>query len=165
MNVRESELPGIGQKVEVITKNHDKISIILHDDGRKELYYFDKNDHDECLASVEFNDEEARQISAILGGMTYKPKALESVEVALDDLVIEWFKAESHAPAVSRTIGDLEIKKHYNVQIIAIVKKNRQKQLSPGIDTVIEEGDTLVISGERSGLKKLVREQLTARIS
>ncbi len=111
MNVRESELPGIGQKVEVITKNHDKISIILHDDGRKELYYFDENDHDECLASVEFNDEEARQISAILGGMTYKPKALESVEVALDDLVIEWFKAESHAPSCqpyNRRFGDQE---------------------------------------------------------
>lgn len=117
------------------------------------------------MASVEFNDEEARQISAILGGMTYKPKALESVEVALDDLVIEWFKAESHAPAVSRTIGDLDIKEQYGVQVIAIVKKNRQKQLTPAFDTVIEEGDTLVLSGERSGLKKLVREQLTARMS
>lgn len=163
MKVRESELPGIGQKVEIITKNQDKISIILHDDGRRELYYFDENDHEECMASIEFNDEEARQISAILGGMTYKPKALETVEVALDDLVIEWFKTELQAPAVRRTIGELDIKKHYNVQVIAIVKKNQQTQLSPGFDALIEEGDTLVISGERSGLKKLIREQLTAR--
>ncbi|MBT2574268.1 cation:proton antiporter regulatory subunit [Bacillus sp. ISL-51] len=163
MKVRESELPGIGQKVEIITKNQDKISIILHNDGRRELYYFDENDHEECTASIEFNDEEARQISAILGGMTYKPKPLESVEVALDDLIIEWFKTEPQAPAVRRTIGELDIKKHYNVQIIAIVKKNQQKQLSPGFDTLIEEGDTLVISGERSGLKKLIREQFTAQ--
>ncbi|KXZ16638.1 hypothetical protein AXI59_01765 [Bacillus nakamurai] len=163
MKVRESELPGIGQKVEIITKNQEKISIILHDDGRRELYYFDENDHEECMASIAFNDEEARRISAILGGMTYKPKALESVEVALDDLVIEWFKTEPQAPAVRRTIGELDIKTHYNVQVIAIVKKNQQKQLSPGFDTLIEEGDTLVISGERSGLKKLIREQLTAR--
>ncbi|MCY8825070.1 cation:proton antiporter regulatory subunit [Bacillus atrophaeus] len=162
MKVRESELPGIGQKVEILTRNQDKICIIIHDDGRRELYYFDENDHEECVTSVQFNDAEARQLSAILGGMAYKPKALESVEVALDDLIIEWFKVEAKAPAVQLTLGDLDVRQHYQVTVIAIVKKNQQKQLNPGADTVIEEGDTLVISGERKGLKKLIQEKLTA---
>ncbi|MER0467072.1 cation:proton antiporter regulatory subunit [Bacillus cabrialesii subsp. cabrialesii] len=162
MRVRESELPGIGQKVEMITRNHDKISIIIHHDGRRELYYFDENDHEECVASVQFDDAEARQISAILGGMAYKPKALESVEAALGDLIIEWFKAETGAPAVHHTIGDLDAGQEYHVTVIAIIKKNQEKQLHPRSDTVIDEGDTLVISGERDGLKRLIREKLTA---
>ncbi|MCY7782557.1 MULTISPECIES: cation:proton antiporter regulatory subunit [unclassified Bacillus (in: firmicutes)] len=162
MRVRESELPGIGQKVEMITRNHDKISIIIHHDGRRELYYFDENDHEECVASVQFDDAEARQISAILGGMAYKPKALESVEAALDDLIIEWFKTETGAPAIHHTIGDLDAGKEYQVTVIAIIKKNQKKQLNPGSETVIDEGDTLVISGERNGLKRLIREKLTA---
>lgn len=163
MRVRESELPGIGQKVEMITRNRDKISIIIHHDGRRELYYFDENDHEECVTSVQFDDAEARQMSAILGGMAYKPKALEQVESALDDLIIEWCKAEAGAPAIHQTIGDLNVGQEYHVTVIAIVKKNQDKQLNPSSETVIDEGDTLVISGEVTGLKRLIREKLTAK--
>lgn len=162
MRVRESELPGIGRKVEMVTRNRNKISIIIHHDGRRELYIFDGNDHEECVASVQFDDAEARQISAILGGMEYKPKALESVEAALDDLMIEWFKVEIGAPAIRHTLGDLDAGQEYHVTVIAIIKKNQEKQLPPGSDTVIDEGDTLVMSGERNRLKRLIREKLTA---
>jgi TrkA domain protein len=160
MKVRESELPGIGQKVEIETRSDDKIAIVIHDDGRREIYHFNDDDREECTSTVTFDDKEARQISAILGGMVYKPKALESVEVAIDELIIEWFKVEKQADAVHKTIGDLGVRQNYGVTIIAIVKKNQEKILSPGPETVINEGDTLVISGERKELKKLIREKL-----
>ncbi|WP_033881621.1 cation:proton antiporter regulatory subunit, partial [Bacillus subtilis] len=51
----------------------------------------------------------------------------------------------------------------YHVTVIAIVKKNQDKQLNPSSETVIDEGDTLVISGEGTGLKRLIREKLTAK--
>ncbi|MCI4170586.1 hypothetical protein MMJ17_21655, partial [Bacillus spizizenii] len=58
MRVREAQLPGIGHKDEIITRNCDKISIIIHHDGRRELYDFDEHDHEECVASVQFDDAE-----------------------------------------------------------------------------------------------------------
>ncbi|MCY7496653.1 cation:proton antiporter regulatory subunit [Bacillus altitudinis] len=162
MKVRETELPGIGHKVEMITRNNEKLAIITHDDGRREMYHFQEDDHEECISGILLSDEEARQISAILGGMVYKPKALETVEVAIDELIIEWFKIEKNAPAVNQTIGDLSVRQNYQVTVIAIVRKSHEKILNPGPDTVIEEGDTLVISGERKELKSLIKEKLSS---
>ncbi|WP_431020254.1 cation:proton antiporter regulatory subunit [Bacillus safensis] len=162
MKVRETELPGIGHKAEMITRNNEKLAIITHDDGRREMYHFQEDDHEETISGILLNDEEARQIAAILGGMVYKPKALETVEVAIDELVIEWFKIEKNAPAVQKSIGDLNVRQNYQVTVIAIVRKSHENILNPGPDTIIEEGDTLVISGERKELKNLIKEKLSS---
>lgn len=61
---------------------------------------------------------------------------------------------ENTAPAIGKTIGDLEIRKTYSVTIIAVMKKNMKKLFNPGPETVIEEGDMLVVSGEREEIKK-----------
>ncbi|MGP7819129.1 cation:proton antiporter regulatory subunit [Niallia sp. 01092] len=161
MNIREIALPGIGQKYELVTKNNDKVVIVIHDDGRREVFHFDDDDHEESISCVVFNDIESRQIAGILGGMAYKPKALETIEVAFNDLIIEWYKVESGSKVVNQTIGNSDIRNKYNVNVIAIMKKNTEKMLSPGPETVIEAGDTLVISGERQSLKKLILELLS----
>ncbi|WP_232696261.1 cation:proton antiporter regulatory subunit [Brevibacillus daliensis] len=163
MNIRESELPGIGYKFEIITKNQDKMVIVIHDDGRREIYHFDSDDHDEVICNVTLNDMESRQIAGILGGMAYKPKALETVEIAFDDLIIEWYQVEPNAPVVNKTIGEIDIRNNFGVTVIAIKKKNTKKANNPGPDTVIEVGDTLVISGERNQLKVLIQDLLSSR--
>lgn len=160
MRIRESELPGIGQKFEVITRNDEKMVIVIHDDGRRELYHFD-SDHDEIVSSVTFNDQESRQIASILGGMVYKPQALETIEMALGNLVIEWYKVEPGAKAINQTIGDIDIRSNYNVTVIAHTKKDTKNLVNPGPDTIIEAGDTLVISGGRTDIKSLIKELLS----
>ncbi|MED3624719.1 cation:proton antiporter regulatory subunit [Neobacillus thermocopriae] len=161
MNIRERELPGIGCKFEITTKNQEKIVIVIHDDGRREIYHFDSDDQDEVLSNVTLSDSEARQIAGILGGMSYKPKALETVDFAFDDLLIEWFQVEPNAPAVNKTIGEIDIRNNFGVTVIAIKKKNTKKTHNPGPETVIEVGDTLVFSGERHQIKELISQLLS----
>ena len=163
MNIHEIELPGIGKKYEIITKSTDKIVIIIHDDGRRDIYYFDQEDYEESIASTTFDDSEARKIAAIIGGMTYAPKALETIEMAFDDLVIEWSKVEPRALAVNQTIGNLNIRQSYEVNIVAIIKRNHQKIHTPGPETLLEVGDTVVVSGQRNQVKTIVKEILSRR--
>jgi TrkA domain protein len=42
------------------------------------------------------------------------------------------------------------------------MKKNQKKVLNPGPETMIEAGDTLVISGERKDLKALIKNLLSS---
>ena len=161
MDIRECELPGIGRKFEIVTKNNEKIVIVIHDDGRREMYHFDSDDHEESVSSVTFNDSEARQIASIMGGMVYKPQAVETIEMAIEGLVIEWFKVEPKALAIGQSIGDIDIRNKYNVTVISMLKKNMKKLFNPGPETIIEAGDMLVLSGERLELKKLINELLS----
>ncbi|WP_050615066.1 cation:proton antiporter regulatory subunit [Bacillus testis] len=159
MDIRESELPGIGKKYEIVTKENEKLVIVIHDDGRREIYHFDK-DHEESISNFSMNNEESKKVAAILGGMVYEPKAIEQIEMAFEGLLIEWFKVEEGAAIIKKTIGDIDIRSSYSVNIIAILKKNMKKMNTPGPEDVIEAGDTLVISGERPEVKLFVKELL-----
>lgn len=160
MNIREIDLPGIGKKFEVLTKSKEKIVIIVHDDGRREVYNFSKDDYDEYESNITLDDEEARQISAILGGIIYTPKELEKMDMVFDDLVIEWFKVEPGAEAIDKAIGELQIRKAYKVTVIAIIRRNKEKIVNPGAEHIIREGDTIIVSGEKDQLKGFIKNLL-----
>jgi TrkA domain protein len=160
LRIRESELPGIGQKFEIMTKDDEKIVIIVHDDGRRDMYHYDFDDLDESISSVTLDDAEARQIAAILGGIVYKPQAIESIELALDDLRIEWVKVKKNSRLAGKTIDESNIRQEFSVNIIAILNKPHKKILNPGPSSIINAGDTLVLSGERKDVNAFLKQAL-----
>jgi Putative regulatory, ligand-binding protein related to C-terminal domains of K+ channels len=151
--IRESDLPGIGKKFQVDANSGDRLVIVIHDDGRRELYHFEDDDPEETISQVTLDDDEARQVASIIGGMQYKPKALESIQVSLDELVIEWAKVEPHFKSVDKTIAELQVRQRTGATILAFVEKGRQK-INPGPDDRILADMTVVVAGERQQIKK-----------
>ncbi|WP_164108934.1 MULTISPECIES: cation:proton antiporter regulatory subunit [Sphingobacterium] len=151
--VRESDLIGIGKKYQIETEAGDNMVVVIHDDGRRELYRHDEEDNDtQCVMTL--SDEESRQIAGILGGLSYKPKALETIEVALDDLRIEWYKVEASNDGADKTIGELDVRQKTGASIIAAIHDN-ETVINPGPEYIIRPDVTLVIAGKAKNIKLL----------
>lgn len=151
--VRESDLIGIGKKYQIETEAGDNMVVVIHDDGTRELYRADAEDNEtHCVMTL--SDEESRQVAGILGGLSYKPKALETIEVALDDLRIEWYKVGEASDGVNKSIGQLEVRQRTGASIIAAIH-NEETLINPGPDYIIMPDTTLVIAGKKMNIKLL----------
>ncbi|MFD0711915.1 cation:proton antiporter regulatory subunit [Paenibacillus sp. GCM10027626] len=153
MNIWESDLPGIGKKFQLHTRGGDKLVLVVHDDGRRECFHYDHDDLEESISMVTLDDDEARVVAAVLGGVTYRPRALESVEMALDDLVIEWYRIESGYYAAGKTIGDLNVRQRTGATIIALIGPQKNNRINPGPEADLTPESTLVVAGDRSQQK------------
>jgi|SRR5690554_4819749 len=151
--VRETDLIGIGKKFQIKTSYGDDMIIIIHDDGRREIYsYDDEENESKCVMTL--NDEEARQVAGIIGGLSYKPKAMETIELAIDDLLIEWYKVPGDSNSVRKTIGELEVRKKTGASIIAAIHEDNTI-INPGPEYEIMSDSTLIVAGKRNQIKLL----------
>lgn len=151
--VKESELLGIGKKFQFETEAGDNVVVVIHDDGRRELYRYDEKEGEtRCVMTL--NDEESRQLAGIIGGLAYKPRAMETIEVALNDLIIEWYKVEGKSKTLGKSIGALEVRQRTGASIIAAIK-GVESIINPGPDYIITSGTTLVVAGKRQSIKVL----------
>lgn len=155
--LRETELPGIGRKFQLNTRSGDRLVIIIHEDGKRELYIFTPRSAEECTAAVTLDDQEARQVGAIIGGVVYKPTALEEAEVKLDQLVIDWYKVEPGAKGAGKTIGELKVREKTGATIVAVIEPDHTTHITPGPDQVIAAHSTLVLAGTREAVKACKR--------
>jgi TrkA domain protein len=151
--IRESDLPGIGHKFQVETRTGDVLVIVVHDTGARELYHLAADDPDTILSRVALDDAEARQVAGIIGGLTYQPKALETVEIALQDILIEWYQVEPAHAAADRSIGDLRVRRQTGATIVAIIEPDRTPRINPGPEQVVHAGATLVVVGSREQIQ------------
>lgn len=156
-SVSESNLPGVGRKFQIETVSGDRLVIVIHDNGTRELYHFTRKDKDRPASILKLSDGEARQVAGIIGGLTYVPKALPMAEVILEDLVLEWFTIEPGAACIGRTISDLQVRSATGASIVSIIEPDREKRVNPEAGTVLNEGATLIVAGDRRTINALKR--------
>ena len=153
--ISEVFLPGVGRKFQVETLDGDRLVIVIHDDGTRELYHFTRKKLDRPASVLRLTDGEARQIAGIVGGLTYVPRSLPMAEVILGDLVLEWFRIDPGAACIGRTIRDMHVRTETGASIVSIVEPDQTKRTNPEADTVLNEGATLIVAGDRKTINSL----------
>jgi TrkA domain protein len=145
--LRETRLPGVGVKYSLATAHGGRITVILHNEGLREIYYFRHARDEDPTAVIQLEDDEARQLGAVVAGAYDRPKIVEELEMAFGELAIEWVPVPDGSPAIGKTLADCGFRARTGITIIAILREPEPVAgAQPG--DVIEKGDTLVTVGK-----------------
>jgi TrkA domain protein len=158
IDLRETRLPGIGSKFTLPLDSGGRLAVILHNDGKRELYFYRHADEDEPTAVITLDDDEARQLGAVIGGAYERPKIVEDLEMALGELQIEWIAVPDDSPWIGKTLAECGFRAKASITVIAILRDPEPITGAQPSDT-IERGDTLVTVGKArsySGFRQLL---------
>ncbi len=153
MELRETDLPGIGKKYDLVLESGKEVAIIIYSTGKREIYLMED---EEPLCTIELSDEESREIGFLLAGAVYQPIPSSKMELIMKEMVMEWIKVEEGSNFENKTIADLQVRKRTGASIIAIV---RGEKIIPSPDPyteTIKAGDTLVVVGTRNQVNQVI---------
>src|SRR5712691_7364565 len=123
IDLSETRLPGVGTKFTLRLDGGGRLAVILHNDGKRELYWFRRAGDEEPRAVISLDDDEARQLGAVIGGAYERPKIIEDLEVALGELLIEWVAVPDTSPWIGKTLAECGFRAKTGITIIAILRE------------------------------------------
>ncbi len=153
MELKETDLPGIGKKYSVKLKSGKTLVIVIYNTGKREIYLMEDED---VVCYFELTDDESKELGFLIAGALYQPIKGDRMELILKEVVMEWVKVEKESNFVDKTIAELQIRKLTGASVIAIV---RNENIIPSPDPYKEKilpQDTLVVVGTRQQINKLL---------
>jgi voltage-gated potassium channel len=81
---------------------------------------------------------------------------MDSIVAETLDLVFEEIAVTNHSPLLNKKLRETNISRELNLIVVAIRRKNGELFFHPVGDSVIEDGDLLIVVGKADSMQKLV---------
>lgn len=153
MEVIETLLPGVGMRYEFQTVKGQHVGVIVYRDGTSEIIGYSGDDPDAARTLLHLTAEEADAIAEILGAPRFARK-LADLTREIPGLHSEPIRMPSTSTFVGKTLGETHCRTLTGASIVAIVR-GEEVISSPGPDQVLLAGDTLIVIGTASGVRKV----------
>ena len=155
VRVEKVDLPGIGTRHDVITKQGRRIGVVSHRSGERELALFGLDDPDSSVDSIALTDDEAAALADVLGASLILGQ-LAGIRDQAAGLFTEQFLISAGSPYAGEVLGATKARTRTSTSIVAIVR-GPDVIPSPTPNTPLEAGDTIIAVGTRPGLDALAR--------
>lgn len=153
VRIERVDLPGIGVRNDILTREGRRLSIITHRTGEREIALHDVDDPDACTFAIPLTDDEATTLGEILGASVTLSRI-----TGLGESTLGLFTEEISLPVdsgfIGRPMGDTQARTKTGSSIVAIARGGEVIP-SPTPSTVFEAGDIVVAVGTRKGLDAL----------
>ena len=154
MRVKTADLPSIGKKISMSTAEESKMVLIVHHTGKRELYFFENEDQEECDFGITLTADETREMGAQLLGATYQPIDMDQMKMFRNQIMIEWVELLATSQLAGKSIGESKIRTLTGASIIGVVRGSDVIAV-PDISVILKPMDTLMIVGKSDQVEKL----------
>jgi TrkA domain protein len=150
--VTEIPLPGIGVRYEFVTQDGDRVAVVHHRSGVRELVRFER-DPDMSHDLLRLGPEDSRTLAELLG-VSQVAKELSELEQDVEGLAVDRLPLGAASPFDGGTIGDTQARTRTGVSIVAVLRGDSAHP-APGPEFALRGGDTLVVVGTPRGIEEL----------
>jgi TrkA domain protein len=154
-DVEETKLPGVGVRHDFATSSGQRIGVIVHRAGYRELLIYDDDDPDACRESVRLNEADAHTLGDLLGLATVKERVDKVLRQSIEGLAIDWVPVRERSVCADRTIGETELRRHTGVTVVAVIRGD-VTYASPEPEFVLRPNDTAVVIGTAEGISEVI---------
>jgi TrkA domain protein len=151
--ISEIRLPGVGVRHEFVTASGERVAVLTHRTGRREVAIYDRADPDACTAVLHLSADDTRTLAEVLGASPVS-EAVASVQQRLEGLTIDWITVPAGSRFVGATIGEGAFRARTGALIVAVVRDGTTAP-APGPDHRLATGDVVVAVGTTDGLVQL----------
>ena len=150
--IQQTRLPGVGVRYDFVTGAGERIGVLVHRTGRREILLYDTEDPDSCRAVVRLDAPEASTLAELLGTSQVSEQlaAMQQIE----GLAIDWLSVAKSSACVGRSLRDSALRELTGVSIVAVVRGDETIP-APGPEFVLEPGDSVVAVGTPPGITQL----------
>ena len=153
-DIQEVKLPGVGVRYEFETADGNRIGVVSHRSGLREVYASKRDDPDEFRRLLGLSPDDARTLAELLGA-TRVAEQLAELQQRIEGLAIDWLPVRADSPFVGGPLGDTQMRARTGVSVVAIVR-GEEAVPAPGPEVLVESGDYLVVVGTARGIEEAV---------
>ena len=154
--MEETRLPGVGVRFAFTTAGGERLGVIAHRSGKRELLVYDRGDPDACDAVIGLGEDDTRTLVDLLGGSEVTERIGAAIRQSLDGLELEWAELGARAPGVGRPISELGLRSRTGASIVAIIRGD-ETVISPRSDFTLQGGDVAVLVGSGAAVGEAVK--------
>jgi TrkA domain protein len=152
--VEETGLPGVGVRHEFKTAGGDRLGVVAHHSGRRDLLLYDRRDPDACREVVPLGDDDTRTLAELLGA-AHIVERLSDLPHAVRGLAVDWLPITEDGAFAGKTLQETRLRALTGVSIVAVIRDDEPVPAPPG-EFRLEAGDTAVVIGTPAGIRSTV---------
>lgn len=151
-DIDETLLPGVGVRHEFTTAGGERLALVTHRTGRRELAVYDRDDPDTCRTVLHLSEDDTTALGELLG-VSHVSETVRAAQ-RLEGVAIDWVDVPARSRFVGLTIGDGRFRTETGTSIVAIIRGDTTIA-APGPNAPFAADDVVVAVGTPEGLKRL----------
>ncbi len=149
--VTETHLPGVGVRHEFATDAGERVAVLSHRTGRREIAIYDRADPDSCTTVLRLDPEDTRTLVSLLGGGALSEAAAGVQRLA--GVALDWVPIKAGTPYAGSTIGETRLRTRTGSSVVAVIR-GEETIPAPGPEQALAAEDVVVAIGTPEGLRE-----------